>query len=95
VYEYMAAGLPVVASKIGQLDGLIVHDVNGLLCSLGDPHDLAAALGKLAGDPALRARLGGAARETVLRDHTWDAVARRILDLAGTEPALHFVGRGR
>jgi glycosyltransferase involved in cell wall biosynthesis len=84
VYEYMAAGLPVVASKVGQLDGLIQDGVTGLLCPPGDPSALAAALDRLRCDPALRARLGQAARETVLRDHTWDAVARRILELAGT-----------
>src|SRR5262249_5980169 len=31
VYEYMAAGCAVVASRIGQLDGLIEHEVSGLL----------------------------------------------------------------
>lgn len=82
VYEYMAAGLPVVASRVGQLTRLIEHDVNGLLCPPGDPVALAAALGRLRHEPALRLRLGGAARLAVRRAHTWNDVAQRILDLA-------------
>jgi glycosyltransferase involved in cell wall biosynthesis len=83
VYEYLAAGLPVVASRIGQLRELIEDDVNGLLCHPGDPHSLATALDRLRIEPDLRARLGRTGRETVLRNHTWDGVARRILSLAG------------
>lgn len=90
VYEYMAAGLPVVASRIGQLASLFEDGVNGLLCPAGDPLALAATLERLRRAPRLRARLGQAARATVLRDHTWEAVARRILDLArsAAEPSL-------
>ena len=80
VYEYMAAGLPVVASCIGQLGRLIIDNENGLLCPPGDAEALAAALAKLHADPLLRARLGQAARATVLREHSWDRVAERILD---------------
>lgn len=81
VYEYMAAGLPVVASRIGQLSGLIEHDLNGLLCSPGNAGELAQALARLYREPALGLRLGRAARETVARDHTWSAVVTRLLEL--------------
>jgi glycosyltransferase involved in cell wall biosynthesis len=84
VYEYMAAGLPVVASRVGQPVGVIRHRQNGLLCPPGDAAALAGALGELRADPGLRLRLGAAAREAVLREHTWAAVARRILRLAET-----------
>jgi glycosyltransferase involved in cell wall biosynthesis len=83
VYEYMAAGCAVVASRIGQLDGLIEHEVSGLLCAPGDPLELAGALLRLRGEPALRDRLGQAARAKVRRKHTWDATVQRILQLAG------------
>jgi glycosyltransferase involved in cell wall biosynthesis len=83
VYEYMAAGLPVVASRVGQLAALIRPGDNGLLCAPGDPVALADALTLLRDEPALCRRLGDTARADVLRDHTWDAVARRVLGLAG------------
>jgi glycosyltransferase involved in cell wall biosynthesis len=94
VYEYMAAGLPVVASRVGQLEGLIEDGVNGLLCAPGDPDALAAALDKLRRDPGLRASLGRAARQTILRGHTWDAVADRILELASGAPSENKVLEG-
>jgi glycosyltransferase involved in cell wall biosynthesis len=86
VYEYMAAGCAVVASRIGQLDGLIEHEVSGLLCAPGDPLELARALLRLRSEPALCDRLGHAARARVRQAHTWDATVRRILHLAGMVP---------
>jgi glycosyltransferase involved in cell wall biosynthesis len=86
LFEYMAAGLPVVASRVGQVERVIRHGVTGLLCPPGDAEALALALGRLWSDPALRARLGRAAREHVCRNHTWDAVAERVLALAAPTP---------
>jgi glycosyltransferase involved in cell wall biosynthesis len=95
VYEYMAAGLPVVASRVGQLEELIRHQQNGLLCSPGDAAALAGALEELYADPGLRLRLGLAAQDTVLRGHTWAAVARRMLQLAEVLPAPSLVAERR
>jgi glycosyltransferase involved in cell wall biosynthesis len=86
VYEYMAAGLAVVASAVGQLRQLIEPEVTGLLVPPADVPALAASLERLREEPELRARLGQAARAKVLRQHTWDANARRILELARLEP---------
>jgi glycosyltransferase involved in cell wall biosynthesis len=86
VYEYMAAGLPVMASRIGQLVVLIDDGVNGMLCPPGDPVALAEGLEHLQRSPELRARLGQAARATVIRYYTWDSVAQRILRLASIDP---------
>jgi glycosyltransferase involved in cell wall biosynthesis len=83
IVEYQAAGLPVVCSDVGGLDRLVADEVTGLLCPPSDPTALAAALEGLAADPRRCERLGQAARERVLATHTWDAVARRVLDFAG------------
>ncbi len=81
VVEYMAAGLPVVVSDIGQLRHLVTHDVTGLRCPPGDEAALALALEQLWRSPARRDDLGRSARRYVLTHHTWDAVAQRILAL--------------
>lgn len=86
VYEYMAAARPVVASRIGQLAELIRDGHTGLLCPPGDAGALAQTIDRLRGDPTLRRRLGQTARAAVLREHTWAAVVRRILALAGSAP---------
>jgi glycosyltransferase involved in cell wall biosynthesis len=83
VFEYMAAGLPVVASRIGGLTNLIRHEENGLHCPPGDATALADALMRLQVDRPLRDRLGRQARAAVMRHHTWTAVVRRIFQLAG------------
>lgn len=87
VYEYMAAGLPVVASRIGQLVDLIKDGENGWLCSPGDSAALAAALESLRQDPSLRARLGQQGRRTVLQHYTWEKVAQQLLTLVGRQPS--------
>ena len=85
VYEYMAAGLPVAASRVGQLENIIDDKANGLLVSAGDAGALADTLENLAGDARLRTNLGVAARATVIEKHTWEAVARRIFAIVNLD----------
>ena len=77
VFEYMAAGLPVVAPALPRLARLVEHGREGLLYDPKDPRALDGALVALA-DPALRRRLGAAARERVVRDFSWDAHCRAL-----------------
>lgn len=80
--EYMAAGLPIVASAVGQIVTLITHDQTGLLYAPGDVAALATALARLHADERLRRRLGESARAHVTAHHTWSAVLDRVLHLA-------------
>jgi glycosyltransferase involved in cell wall biosynthesis len=82
LHEYMAAGVPVVASRSAELEELVEDGTTGLLCTPGDAAALAHAVELLAGNPLLRARLGGDGRAHMLRHRTWDAVAERVLNLA-------------
>jgi glycosyltransferase involved in cell wall biosynthesis len=86
VYEYMAAGLPVVASRFPAIEEPIQDGVTGILCPPGEAAAFAAALLDLADKPSLRHALGLEARRAVLAEHTWARVAERILDLARTTP---------
>ncbi|MEE9129373.1 MAG: glycosyltransferase family 4 protein [Phycisphaerales bacterium] len=87
ILEYMAAGRAIVASAAGQINELIAHGRTGLLCPPGDSAELAAALHRLKADAPLRRRLGKAARCDAVRNHTWDAVACRIVEIAQTRPS--------
>jgi glycosyltransferase involved in cell wall biosynthesis len=58
--EAMAAGRPVLATRVGGLCEAVVEGETGLVVPSEDVAALAAALTRLAGDPALRARLGAA-----------------------------------
>ncbi|WP_119070338.1 glycosyltransferase family 4 protein [Rubrobacter indicoceani] len=93
VYEYLAAGLPVVASRVGQVGEIVESGRNGLLYRPGDIAALAGSLMLLEGDITLRETLGAAGRESVLDGHTWEAVAAEIMGLLGlTETGLTETG---
>ena len=79
VFEYLAAGLPVVASAVGQIPSLIGHGTTGMLVPPGDGEALANALLTLRNDPALRSRLGAAARDVAVDRYDWAIVLERIL----------------
>ena len=63
IQEAMACGLPVIARRTGGNPELIEDGVTGLLCPPGAPDALGAALASLSHSPALRRRLGAAARQ--------------------------------
>jgi glycosyltransferase involved in cell wall biosynthesis len=62
---------------------LIEDETGGLLVPPGDAAALAQALDRLLRDPGLAARLGRAGRKRVAEEHTWRAVAQRILSIGG------------
>ena len=78
--EAMAAGLPVVATRVGGTGDLVRHGVNGLLVRPQDPGALAAAIGQILADPAMAARMSAAARSTAAA-YAWPDLARQILDV--------------
>jgi len=79
LYEYMAAGRAVVASRVGQVAETIQDGVNGLLFNPGDRMGLINCLRRLQKDTALRNELGRKA-SAACSDHTWDRNAARVLD---------------
>jgi len=66
--EAMACGLPVLASAVGGIPELVEHEHTGILLRPRDTASLADALHRLSTDKALCERLGGAAREKVVRE---------------------------
>lgn len=87
VFEYLAGGVVVVASRTGQLADVLTDRRNALLVPPGRCAELAEALTQLAGDAGLRARLASAGRQLVEHEFTWDRVVARILRLITLEPA--------
>lgn len=79
VYEYLAAGLPIVASSIGQ----IPHAVGdaGVLVPGSNASALAQAIDNLVYCPLRRWELGAQARRQAVRHCTWSGVVRTIVDL--------------
>ena len=83
LFEYMAAGRPIVASRLGQIGDVLEHERTALMVEPGDAGQLADALVRLAHDAELRDRIGEAARAEAAERHTWTANAERVLSAAG------------
>lgn len=83
VYEYMAAGLPVVASRVGQLPEIMGE--SAYLVPPSDPEALAEALDALVANPVERARVGSDNRRQAEREHSWTGTVDHILAHAGVK----------
>ena len=81
VLEYMAAGLPTIATKVGGNTQLIEDQVTGLLVPPEDSQHLSAALLKLLLDPAWSAQLGQSGREFVIRNFSFPRLVREVDEL--------------
>ncbi|WP_245580104.1 glycosyltransferase family 4 protein [Arthrobacter castelli] len=80
MYEYLAAGLPVVASRLGQVPDIIEHGITGLLVEPSRPDELAAAIDELAAAPQGRAAMSDAARKLAVDRYGWDEVLAGIIE---------------
>ena len=78
VIEALAAGRPVVATRVGGVSDVVRDGVDGFLAEVADVESLAARLAELAGDPELRARMGNAGRAHVVDRY---AVERLVDDV--------------
>jgi glycosyltransferase involved in cell wall biosynthesis len=79
--EAMAHGLAIVATEVGAHGEAVADGREALLVRPGDAPGLAAAIGRLLDDPALRVRLGAAARRRYLEGFTIDRYAARLAEL--------------
>lgn len=88
LYEYMATGLPIVASNAGEISTVVQHGETGLLYSPGNQNELIEQLTRVISDRALAARLGSQARCSV-EQHSWDRNAQTVIDLVRVEQRGH------
>jgi glycosyltransferase involved in cell wall biosynthesis len=80
LFEYMAAGLPVIASDFPMWREVVEGNECGLCVDPSDPSAIAEAITRLADDPARRAEMGANGRRAVERLYNWEAEAGRLLE---------------
>ena len=78
ILEYMACGVPAVASPVGENTFLIQHEKNGFLAN--SVEEWVSVLEKLLGDEVLRERIGKAGQETVKDMYSYENIAKIIHD---------------
>jgi glycosyltransferase involved in cell wall biosynthesis len=92
--EYMAMGRAIVAPDTENIREILTAGSNALLFEPNDDTALQAAIERLAADPALRDRLGAAARRTIVeRDLTWTANAERVVAIVRDQRARPTTSR--
>jgi len=95
VNEAMACGLPcIVSDLVGCRPDLVIEGVTGFSYPCGDVEALASRMRVLAGDPALRAKMGAAARGRVSGIYTVERAAAAVLE-AAREAVASFEADGR
>jgi glycosyltransferase involved in cell wall biosynthesis len=82
VFEYLACGLPVIATRLASLEDVVKDGVNGKLVDLQDPAAAAAEIAAVLRDSQLLKRLGAAARECSA-DYHYSRRAERIAEAIG------------
>jgi glycosyltransferase involved in cell wall biosynthesis len=86
--EALAAGRPVVATRVAGIPDVVEDGRNGLLVAERDPAALAAAVDRLRREPETRRRLGEEARQRAEQGLSWDAAARRFEECYAQASAL-------
>ena len=93
VLEAMAAGKPVIASRVGGLPEIVIDAATGFLVEPRDVEGLASAISKLAGDIILIRNMGQKGRERLEKNFTMEQMARKnedyyydLLEKPGTWP---------
>ncbi|MBI2152472.1 MAG: glycosyltransferase [Candidatus Rokubacteria bacterium] len=81
VFECLALGRPLIASRVGVVPEILVDGRDALLVPAGDPELLAAAIKRLVANPVLRTSLGLAARRLVLVHYSGARAAARLANL--------------
>lgn len=81
IAEGMASGLPVISTRVGAIAEMVREGENGLLVPPGSPDALFAAIKALAGDAAMRRRMGAAGRAIAVDEHDAIRNANSIFDL--------------
>jgi len=103
LFEYMAAGLPVIASDFHLWKGIVEGNRCGLCVNPLDPNDIAQAIEYLIDHPDEARRMGENGRRAVEEKYSWESEARVLLDLyrqlvpgmpMHSLPAQAFTGHG-
>jgi glycosyltransferase involved in cell wall biosynthesis len=80
IMEYMAAGIPCVATDVGGNRELVEHGVSGILVPPGNPLVLAEAICSLLQDPERSRRMAMEAKRIVSEKYSWDVIIKKTED---------------
>jgi glycosyltransferase involved in cell wall biosynthesis len=80
LFEYMAMGKPIIASKLGQIEDILKHEKTALLITPGSETEIVTSIHRLINDDKLCSLLSENARKEVVSKYTWNKHVERILE---------------
>jgi glycosyltransferase involved in cell wall biosynthesis len=87
LFEYMAMGKAIVASRLDQIEAVLEDNRTAVLVQPGNVDELAQAILAVAANAELRTRLGHNVRQAALANHTWKRNAAIAMSAAGIKPS--------
>ena len=87
ILEAMSMKKPVVATRVGGFPEVITNGVEGLLVEPGNSSQLAEAITNVLSGSSCRERFGSNARKRVEKEFTWEAIAKKTLELYANLPS--------
>jgi glycosyltransferase involved in cell wall biosynthesis len=76
--QAMAAGVPVVATKVGGVPEVVIHERTGILVEPGDHEGLAKGIIRILRDPDLASKITGNAKDLVMKEHSADHMIDKL-----------------
>ncbi len=83
MFEYMASGIPVIASRFPLFREIVEGARCGLCVDPNDPREIAAAIDYLVANPGIARTMGANGRKAVLEKYNWPAQAAKLTDFYG------------
>lgn len=81
LFEYMSAGLPVIASNFAVWSQIIKENECGIMVDPLNPDEIARAIEYLAKNPELRRKMGENAKKAVIEKYNWEEESKKLISL--------------
>jgi glycosyltransferase involved in cell wall biosynthesis len=81
LFEYMAAGIPVIASKFGESARFVQEAQSGVVVDPLNPGEIAAAIQEIFANPEEASKMGQRGRQLILAKYNWEMEARKLIDM--------------
>lgn len=80
IMEASASGMPVIASKVGEIPEMVLNDRTGILTPPKDVDAMTNALSRLIEDTDMARRMGDTGRKIMVENYSWDIICKKIED---------------
>lgn len=88
--EAMAAGLPIIGTKIGGIPEFLIDGQTGLFCKVDDDKDLAVKIKQLLDDDNLRQTISKNGQDLIIKNYSWEQVTDKMNDIFNTLTRQNF-----